>query len=135
MAQAAVSHRKLIEVDLTDFKMSYQDWSIIFFDTRIFSKSEHLIGKNPPEYIGGRACKRPGRRYMGMCRLHFHETGGCWCYSRHDPESLIAGKKIKLMSLNYHSPAAHPRTWRSFPAHPDSYHHRLNKKKRKRRST
>ena len=114
MAQAAVSHRKLIEVDLTDVKMS--NWSIIFFDTRIFSKCEHLMCKNPPEYIGGRACKRPGRQYMGMCRLHFHETGGCSCNSRHDPESLIAGKKNKAYVFELSLPSSTSETLEVLPS-------------------
>ena len=104
MAQAAVSRRKSIDVDLTDIKLS--SWSVIFFDTRIFSKCERPGCPNPPAYIGGRACKRPGRRYMGLCSSHFQENGGCWCKSRHDPESLISGNKNKSYVLKLSLPSS-----------------------------
>ena len=43
---------------------------------------------------------------MGMCRMHFHETGGFWCNSRHDPESLIAGKKNKAYCFQLSLPSS-----------------------------
>ena len=94
MAQAAVSHRKVIDVDLTEVKLS--EWSIIFFDTRIFQKCEHLSCKKTSSFIGGRLCKRnAGRRYIGLCRQHYDENGGCWCKGRHEESSIIQGKKNK----------------------------------------
>lgn len=97
MAQAAVTqlyHRKVVNIDLTE--VTLRDWSIIYFDTKVYTRCEVSECGEKPQYIAGRMCKKSNRRYIPMCTKHYCDCGGCWCKQDHERDlSSLESRKNK----------------------------------------